>query len=688
MMTQASDSSVSAIFRPQGSSATRALVVAGACGNVGFGKLGQFARILQPYGVPIVALDPSPRVLQVKERLREAFGGRFSDAKVAGILDGIQLVQGGVDDIPVALRVGFVFEAIPERLDLKRTFYRAVRARDPQAYIFSATSGITSRALFSDIPGAERSGVMHPFFPHLTNKLWEVPVRDAVTSSQTQELLRRFLAHFGMTQIGVADAPAFAADRVFCGMMLEAVRIHVEMGLRPAQVDDACKQILGTSPFFVHNMIPGANYLSAHCMKLLKEEVDSTLYDIPEAWQPYVDDPLKKFPYERGEKCPPDQLEEVKNRLLGMLFCLTAYMLKHNIAGHDTLNYLCENALGFRMGTPALVSQVGFEAAQEVARSFLANRTVTRNDEVAPLDALDGSAAAWRSIYVGTSVRDEVGLLSLKRATINQAFIAELDHAYEQLSSDDAVKAIVIAPDGQLNREFGHGADPNEFSRVLGKYALALNLIQRWTTTLSKLRRGKPTVAALVGRVLGGGLELACSCHARIAGAKTVLALPEPTVGVVPGLGGCHHIHRFCDAAAYPRINELLLTGHRFSAEEASELGLVSEVVPISDLPAASFRLALALGTGTTPLPAFREGPATLAVARDVDPRNDAGAPHDAKLRELIAATIEGCNALPHAEASALSEQRAAESLTMSSSAIGVKALSRGKTPQFKHPLV
>ncbi|NJK32012.1 MAG: hypothetical protein HC927_06080 [Deltaproteobacteria bacterium] len=61
--------------------------------------------------------------------------------------------------------------------------------------------------------------------------------------------------------------------------------------------------------------------------------------------------------------------------------------------------------------------------------------------------------------------------------------------------------------------------------------------------------------------------------------------------------------------------------------------------------------------------------------------------PLDADLRELIAKTIEEANALPYAEASALEERRAAESLTMSSSAIGVKAMLRGKPPEFEKPL-
>ena len=682
-----SDKNVSAIFQPEGEDKPRALLVAGACGNVGYGKLGQFARLLSKHGVPVIALDLSDKVQAVTDRLRKDFGKKFSDEQIDGILSGVTVVQGTLDDVPADTKIGFVFEAIPERLDIKRPFYEAIRKRDPEAYVFSATSGLTTRHLFDGIDGADRSGVMHPFFPHLTNKLWEVPNQGGLTSKDTLKTVKRFLGSFGHSVIGVKDVPSFAADRLFCGMMLEAVRIHADLGLSPAQVDDVCKKVLGTSPFFVHNLIPGANYLSAHCMELMKEEVDSSLYDIPEVWKAYTQDPHKQWPYERGEKCPPEQFETVRERMLGMLFSLTAYMLKHEVAQADALNFLAENALAFRLGTCALIEQLGHEQATAITKAFLDQQNITKAEEVAPLEALAADAPGWGNVYVHTAVHDGVGLLSIKRTTINHVFIAELDAAYEKLQADDAVKAIVIAPDGTYSREFGHGADPGCFVPVLGKDDKALGLIQGWKKTLSKLRKGKPTVAALVGRVLGGGLEFASNCHARIAGKRTMLGQPEPTVGVIPGLGGCHHIHRFSKPEAYERINEILLTGHSFSVDEAAEWGFVSDIVPIPELPAASMKLAAALASGATPLPAFREGPMEVSVNRDVDTKNEAGVVHDADLRELIASTVEDANNLPWAEASALEEQRAAKSLTMSTSAIGVKAMMRGKAPQFENPL-
>ena len=583
------DPSISAIFQPDPAGPVRALLVAGCCGNVGFGKLGQFARVLARHGVPVIALDLSPDVLGIRERLTKEFSARLGADEIAEIVAAITPVQGQLADVPADLPIGFVFEAIPEHLSIKRPFYAAVRERDPEAFIFSATSGLTTHKLFDGLAGNERCGVLHPFFPHLTNKLWELPEYGAVTGEAELKTIKAFLARAGMNLIPVKDVPSFAADRLFCGMMLEAVRIHAQTGLTPAQIDDVCKQVLGTSPFFVHNLIRGANALSAHCMELMQEEVDSNLYAIPDAWAPYIADPSKQWPYERGQRCPPEAVEGVARRMLGMLFALTTYMVKHQIARLDAINFLAEKALAFREGPPALIEAMGRDRAAALTREFLTQQQITRADEVAPLEALEdpspAAEQAWSSVYVGRSVMNGVGLISLKRTTLNFTFVAELDRAYEALQRDPDVKAIVLAPDGTYSREFGHGADLQCFVPVLGDKAGALKLIQQWKTTLGKLRAGKPTVAALVGRVLGGSLELATSCHARIAAEGTVLGQPEATVGVLPGLGGCHQIHRLSAPEAHARINEILLTGGNFTAEEAAQWGFVSKVVPVKDLP-------------------------------------------------------------------------------------------------------
>jgi enoyl-CoA hydratase/3-hydroxyacyl-CoA dehydrogenase len=370
-----------------------------------------------------------------------------------------------------------------------------------------------------------------------------------------------------------------------------------------------------------------------------------------------------------------------------MLIVVTAQMAHERIAGLDTINLLCEQALAFREGVPALVERIGLARAREVATRFLDGLPGAAPNERAGLAVLSDDAPGWRRIYVDTRVHEGVGLLSLRRTTLSDTFLAEIADAWQSLNDDPAVRAIVIAPDGVAIREFGHGADLHAFVPVLGDEAAALALIERWRQPLAKLRTGKPVVAALVGRVLGGSLELAAACHARIAAAGTKLAFPETTVGVIPGLGGCHLVHRQSRPDAQAEIDRALLTGHTIAAETAHAWGFVSEIVPVGELPRRSMALARAIAMAEAPVPALRTEGRAIAVDRAAPPRNEAGVPLDRGLREWLAATIEAANAAELTEGAAIEGRRAAQSLAQPAARIGVTARMRNKPPAFPDPL-
>ena len=155
---------------------------------------------------------------------------------------------------------------------------------------------------------------------------------------------------------------------------------------------------------------------------------------------------------------------------------------------------------------------------------------------------------------------------------------------------------------------------------------------------------------------------------------------------MLPGLGGCHLIHRLSDAEAAPRINQILLTGGTFTAEEAVEFGFVNAVIQVKDLPRASMALAAEMAELRAG-PPFRKDPAEVAVDLGVPGTNAQGVALDREHRDLLARTIADCNNLPYAAAADLEAERAAESFCLSSCKIGVQALMRGKPPQFEHPL-
>jgi enoyl-CoA hydratase len=91
----------------------------------------------------------------------------------------------------------------------------------------------------------------------------------------------------------------------------------------------------------------------------------------------------------------------------------------------------------------------------------------------------------------------------------------------------------------------------------------------------------KPTIAAMAGYALGGGLELALCCDFRIASENTKIGTPEIRLGIIPGAGGTQRLLRMIGIT---KAKELVLTGEPILAEEAYRLGLLNKVVPMKDL--------------------------------------------------------------------------------------------------------
>ena len=98
-----------------------------------------------------------------------------------------------------------------------------------------------------------------------------------------------------------------------------------------------------------------------------------------------------------------------------------------------------------------------------------------------------------------------------------------------------------------------------------------------------------PVVAALHGAVVGGGLELAASCHIRVADATTFYALPEGSRGIFVGGGGAVRIPRLIGAA---RMADMMLTGRVYQAEEGERVGFAQYLVPAGQAVAKALELA------------------------------------------------------------------------------------------------
>jgi enoyl-CoA hydratase/carnithine racemase len=129
---------------------------------------------------------------------------------------------------------------------------------------------------------------------------------------------------------------------------------------------------------------------------------------------------------------------------------------------------------------------------------------------------------------------------------------------------------------GSGDRAFCAGADLKEREGMSDDDVRAmLDAYRRELAWLGSSRF--PVVAALNGAALGGGLELALTCDLRVAAKHALLALPETSLGIIPGAGGTQRLPRL---VGYARALELILLAQRLTADEALALGLVNRVTP------------------------------------------------------------------------------------------------------------
>lgn len=173
-----------------------------------------------------------------------------------------------------------------------------------------------------------------------------------------------------------------------------------------------------------------------------------------------------------------------------------------------------------------------------------------------------------------------------KLNALNSATLLELDEAFGQAAADEGVRCLVLTGAGP--KAFVAGADISEMNGltpVEGRdFSKRGSDMMRRIETLSK-----PVIAMVNGFALGGGLELAMSCHLRIAGENAKIGQPEINLGLVPGFGGSQRLLRLAGRAA---CLELCLTGTPITAQRGYELGVINEVVPAEQLEERTMALA------------------------------------------------------------------------------------------------
>ncbi|XP_005521225.1 enoyl-CoA hydratase domain-containing protein 2, mitochondrial [Parus major] len=199
------------------------------------------------------------------------------------------------------------------------------------------------------------------------------------------------------------------------------------------------------------------------------------------------------------------------------------------------------------------------------------------------------------------------------RNSLGKVFVNELFSVLEQLRFDEQVRVVVFK--SQVKGVFCAGADLKERAKMddaeVGEFVRRLRNLMDEIAALPV-----PTIAAIDGYALGGGLELALACDLRVAASSAKMGLIETTRGLLPGAGGTQRLPR---CVGIGLAKELIFTGRQVDGEQAASMGLVNHSVPQNSEGDAAYQRALTLAKEILPQAPFAVKMGKLAINKGIE---------------------------------------------------------------------
>ncbi|GMI88578.1 ABNORMAL INFLORESCENCE MERISTEM [Hibiscus trionum] len=239
---------------------------------------------------------------------------------------------------------------------------------------------------------------------------------------------------------------------------------------------------------------------------------------------------------------------------------------------------------------------------------------------------------------------DGVAVITISNPPVNALAIPIIDGLKEKFAEAtrrNDVKAIVLTGKGG---RFSGGFDINVFQKVHGTGDVSIMpdvSVELVTNAVEDCK--KPVVAAVEGLALGGGLEFAMGCHARIAAPRAQLGLPELSLGVIPGFGGTQRLPRLVGLS---KAIEMMLSSKPIMSEEGKKLGLIDALVPSEDLLKVSRAWALDIAERRKPwlrslhrtdkIGSLSEAREVLGIARQQAKKTAPNLPHHLTCLDVI----------------------------------------------------
>ena len=579
---------------------------------------GEIAQVIASADIPVVVKDVEQKFVDhALEKSREVTKSqldrlvskeKLTQEQADARLDEVMGLITGTTTYDEFGDVDLVIEAVPERMEIKKSVYRDLDEVTPgHAILASNTSSLSITEMGRETLRPGKVVGFHFFFPASVMPLVEI-ISGEDTSRETLTAAFNFAQAIRKQPITCDEVPGFVVNRILNSGVGEIFREQEEKGLSIKKIDEAIAgaNVAPMGPFFLIDMLGLDTVL--HVAEYLNESYGDRFY-VPKGMQKLVADGKlgaksggEGF-YEDGEPqiegdAEPNA-EELADLLMLKSFVEACKVLEEGVCTvrEIDLGMMAGAGLDPRRGLFPPFWKADLEGLDTILEK-LERFEQSHGERFAPPRTLKRLVAQGRlglksgqGFYAYPQVEGEGTVKLEKRGDVAIAWLAnppmnaispqviqDLGKVWEQVKSDDEVKAMVVY--SSLPVVFSAGADIKAFTSM--DESSGAELINDGHSLLRELGQNrKSTVAAVNAIAFGGGCELSMACDFRVAARSAIFGQPEINLGIIPGFGGTQRLPRLVGQS---KALEMNLTGDAMLAPEARFHGLADDLVPDEEL--------------------------------------------------------------------------------------------------------
>jgi enoyl-CoA hydratase/3-hydroxyacyl-CoA dehydrogenase len=579
---------------------------------------GEIAQVIANAEIPVVVKDVEQKFVDhALEKSREVTKSqldklvskeKLTQEQADARLDEVMGLITGTTTYDEFGDVDFVIEAVPERMEIKKSVYRELDAVTPgHAILASNTSSLSITEMGRETLRPGKVVGFHFFFPASVMPLVEI-ISGEDTSRDTTATAFNFAQAIRKQPITCKEVPGFVVNRILNSGVGEIFREQEEKGLSIKKIDEAIAgaNVAPMGPFFLIDMLGLDTVL--HVAEYLNESYGDRFY-VPKGMQKLVADGKLGAKsggdgfYSSGEPNIEGDAEPNAEELADLLklksFVEACKVLEEGVCTvrEIDLGMMAGAGLDPRRGLFPPFWKADLEGLDTTLEK-LEKYTDSHGERFAPPTILKRLVAQGRlglksgQGFYSYPQTDAEGTVKLeKRGDVAIAWLAnppmnaispqviqDLKKVWEEVKADEELKAMVVY--SSLPVVFSAGADIKAFTSM--DEAGGADLINTGHALLRELGQDRvSTVAAVNAIAFGGGCELAMACDFRVAADSAVFGQPEINLGIIPGFGGTQRLPRLVGQS---KALEMNLTGDAVLAPEASQWGLADALVPDEEL--------------------------------------------------------------------------------------------------------